>query len=139
MSAAEIVASVPFNQHVGVTARPDARLQLPDDPQLLNHVGTCHAGALFTLGDATSGATLFDALGARLGDTMAVVRAARIEFLKPARGVLVGTGTVDGEAALTRIERDGKADVDVSVEVTDSQGTVVARLVITWALRRPRA
>jgi hypothetical protein len=53
--------------------------------------------------------------------------------------VLVGTGTVDGEAALARLEGDGKADVDVSVELTDPQGMVVARLVITWAMRRPRA
>lgn len=56
-----------------------------------------------------------------------------------ARGVLVGTGTVDGEAALARLEGDGKADFDVSVELTDPQGMVVARLVITWAMRRPRA
>jgi hypothetical protein len=52
--------------------------------------------------------------------------------------VLVGRGTVDGDAAFARLEADGKTDLDVLVEVVDEAGVVVARLVVTWALRRPR-
>lgn len=138
MSANEIVASLPFNQHVGLAPRPDGTLQLPDDPRLLNHVGTRHAGALFALGEAASGVALFDTLGDRLAGMMPVVRTARIDFLKPARGVLVGRGSLDAEVALARFAADGKADLDVLVDVIDEAGVVVAKLVVTWALRRPR-
>jgi acyl-coenzyme A thioesterase PaaI-like protein len=138
MSANEIVASLPFNQHVGLVPRPDGALLLPDDARLLNHVGTRHASALFALGEATSGVVLFDAFSDRLVGIYPVVRSARIEFLKPGRGVLVGRGTVDGDAAFARLEADGKTDLDVLVEVVDEAGVVVAKLVVTWALRRPR-
>lgn len=138
MSANEIVASLPFNEHVGLSARPDGKLQLPDDPRLLNHVGTRHAGALFALGEATSGTVLFDTLGEKLVGVVPVVRTARIDFLKPGRGVLVGSGTVDADTALARLAAEGKADLDVAVEIADEAGTVVARLVVTWALRKPR-
>jgi len=138
MSANELVTMLPFNQLVGLRPRPDGTLQLPDDPRLLNHVGTNHAGALFTLGEATSGAALFDTLGARLDGAIPVVRTARIDFLRPARGPLVGRGTLEGDAALARFAADGKADLDVDVELTDATGTVVAKMVVTWALRRPR-
>ena len=138
MSANQIVALLPFNQHVGLVPRPDGRLELPDDPRLLNHVGTRHASALFALGEATSGTVLFDAIGDRLGSVFPVVRTARIEFLRAARGVLVGRGKVDGDTALATFVAEGRVDLDVEVEIDDEGGEVVAKLVVTWALRRPR-
>ena len=137
--ANEIVAALPFNRHVGLSPRPDGKLQMPDDARLLNHVGTVHAGALFALGEAASGAALLDALGAKLAGAVPIVRTARIEFLRPAHGVLVGAGSLDGEAALARLVADGKADVEVGVDLSDELGTVVARVIVTWALRRPRS
>lgn len=140
MSANEIVVTLPFNQHLGLTASADGGLSLPDDPRLTNHVGTRHAGALFTLGEAASGAALFDAIGDRMAGVSPIVRTARIDYLKPARGVLASKAApVDGEDALARLSADGKADLDVVVEVIDEAGVVVAKLTVTWALRRARS
>ncbi len=138
MSANEIIASLPFIEHVGLTPGPAGSLQLPFDPRLLNHLGTCHAGALFTLGEATSGAALFDALGEHLEGVTPVVRSARIDYLKPGLTALAAVGSVDAQGALDRLAADGKTDLDVKVDVTDEAGVVVARLVGTWALRKPR-
>jgi len=139
MSGSEVVVTLPFNQHVGLSVAADGAVQMPDDPRLTNHVGTRHAGALFTLGEAASGAALLDALGPKLAELSFIVRTARIDYLKPARGVLVGKSVVDGAAALARVDEEGKADLDVPVELVDGAGVVVARLVVTWVLRRARS
>ena len=59
--------AVPFAKHVGVVVtRMDAdgsQAVLPDAPHLLNHVASQHAGALFTLGEAASGAAMMQAFG----------------------------------------------------------------------------
>lgn len=63
--AAGLNQAIPFNGHVGletVTVAPDhGVVRLPDEPQLHNHVGSQHAGALFTAGEAASGAAFVGA------------------------------------------------------------------------------
>ena len=57
--------AVPFAGHVGVQItelEPGAcSVRLPDRPDIRNHVGSQHAGALFSAGEAASGAAFVGA------------------------------------------------------------------------------
>lgn len=135
-------AAVPFNRTAGVQViemdggRALARIE--QAPERLNHVGTLHAGALFTLADAASGAVMVSLFSARLGELFFVVRDAEIAFLKPARGTITARAesTDPIERIDARLDRDGRTDSAVTVTLTEERGLEVARVTVRWHLRR---
>jgi acyl-coenzyme A thioesterase PaaI-like protein len=133
--AAQFVANLPFNRRIGLGADDEGRVLLEDDATLHNHVGTLHAGALFTLGEAASGVAIgpiVEALGA-----MPIAKKASIEYLRKARGRVRAEGRVGEaiDAIRARLEADGRTTFDVDVELRDDAGTEVAHVVVTWHLR----
>ena len=56
----DLVIGLPFTKRIGVLAEESGHLALADDPTLQNHIGTVHAGALFTLGEAASGVAVVE-------------------------------------------------------------------------------
>ncbi len=137
---------VPFNRVLNlrvVAVEPErAEVLLPEAPERLNHVGTVHAAALFGLGEASSGAIVLAAFGASQTDGIVPLAAsASITYRKPARGELRGVASLD-QATQQRVRSDmqsnGKARFSVPVEIRDADGTVVAEMVVEWALVKPR-
>jgi hypothetical protein len=90
--AAGLNQAIPFNGHVGletVTVAPDhGVVRLPDEPQLHNHVGSQHAGALFTAGEAASGAAFVGAFVELMGGITPLAESAEIAYRKIARGAI---------------------------------------------------
>lgn len=137
--------SVPFARLLGVEVEAldaqQARTRLPAQAQLGNHVGTVHAGALFTLCETASGAALAGAMAEVIMCTRFAVREAQVDYLKPAAGEVCARARLaeDGALVLLALQRDGRADVsvDVSAVTTGSDGaeTVVARASFNWWLR----
>lgn len=138
--------NVPFADHVGLETREQSPergvVMLPARSENANHIGSQHAGALFTAAEAASGA----ALQGRFGDTLScgtvpLVRHAGIQYSKVARGPITATGIVQAgrEAVLESLARNGKADFGVEVTLTDEAGTVVATTQVQWHLRAARA
>lgn len=134
-AAAELVVGLPFNARIGLVAEEDGRLALADDPTLTNHVGTVHAGALFTLGEAASGVAITDAVAA-LG-AMPIAKGATIAYRRPAKGRIHARGRIieDLDAIRARLRSEGKTAFDVAVTLTDGEGTEVATMTVTWHLR----
>ena len=134
--AADFVTALPFNTLIGVSADGEA-LALRDAQTLHNHVGTVHAGALFTLGEAASGVAIARNVAAALGGAMPVTRSASIAYKRPARGRIRATAglaePVDTISA--RLQRDGKASFDVNVALVDDAGTEVATMTVAWYVR----
>ena len=62
MIKAHLSKAVPFANHTGVVieelAAGTARATLALRPEVSNHIGTMHAGAVFTLAEAASGAAM---------------------------------------------------------------------------------
>ncbi len=54
------VTKLPYNKFLGLEIHGDGRLALPDDSRYTNHLGTVHAGALFSLAEAGSGQYLLE-------------------------------------------------------------------------------
>ncbi len=134
--------AIPFNRHLGLevveVADGRASVRLPDGEHLANHVGSQHAGGLFSAGEAASGGAFVGAFAEHLGNITPLARSARIEYLKLARGPITATGTLgeDVPGLLERLEADGRVEFPIEVELTDGDGQVVARMTVDWHVRR---
>jgi uncharacterized protein (TIGR00369 family) len=141
----QIGRSVPFARLLGieieVLCSDGARTRLAHRPQLANHVGSLHAGALFGVCEAAAGAALAGATAAVIMRTRIVVCDARIDYLKPAQGDVQAQARLaeDGTALLQRLLADGRAEAEVDVGATccTGEGTqvLVARASFRWHLR----
>ena len=133
--------AVPYIGHMGieVTAMEEgaATALLPDRPELHNHVGSQHSGALFGVAETASGAAFVGGFAARMGDVTPLARSAQISYLKVARGPIEGKAKLGTPAAdaLAALDADGRVDFSVQVEMTDAEGTVIATATVDWNVR----
>lgn len=144
----QLSRTVPFAKLLGIDLNAidahAASASLEPAAHLNNHVGSFHAGAIFTACDTASGAALAGALLPVIMKTRFVVRDASITYLKPAKGRLVAEGRLVRPASdvLTELERDGRADIAVQVEVQAMSELDppldVARATFNWNLRLQR-
>lgn len=134
--------SVPFARHTGVVLDEvdDGRAiaSLPASSEILNHVATVHAGALFTLAETASGAAMAGAFAPSLFDIRPVVSAATIEYSKPAAAPLRATAAVstEGRELRARLAEDGRVSFDVDVVIADARERDVARFRATWVVKQ---
>ena len=137
-----LTAAIPYNGHLGlevVDVGPGRGVvRLPDDERLRNHVGTQHAGGLFSAAEAASGAAFVGAFAEKLGEITPLARSASIQYVALARGPITATATLeeDATALLERLGADGKVQFPVQVELTDEQDATVATVTVDWHVRR---
>src|SRR6185312_7093078 len=133
--------AVPYIGHMGIEvtemAEGEATATLPDRPELHNHVGSQHAGALFGVAETASGAAFVGGFAARMGELTPLARSAQISYLKVARvpgeaKETLGITAADAHAAL---DADGRVDFSVEVALTDAEGTTVATATVDWNVR----
>lgn len=109
-----------------------ARIELRDRRAVRNHLSSIHAIALANLAELSTGLPLAYAVQPR---GRAILLSLTVEFLKKARGTLVGSSSFVAPAA------DREADIEIPVEVRDAEGNVVARARARWRVGpvKPRA
>lgn len=140
--AAGMNQAIPFNGHVGLetttVAADHGVVRLPDEANLHNHVGSQHAGALFTAGEAASGAAFVGAFVEIMGEVTPLAESAEISYLKLAKGEITATARFgeDRDALLATLAADGRIRFPIRVELTDADGTLVAEMTVNWYLRR---
>ena len=133
---------VPFAKHIGLKVRSigpgTATVALPDEDELRNHVGSQHAGALFTVGESASGGAFVGAFAEHLGTLTPLAERAEIAYLKIARGDITATAGLRTpvDEILAAVEADGKARFEVGVSLTDPHGVEVATMTVHWYVRR---
>ncbi len=133
--------AVPFAGHVGVEitgiAEGESTVRLPERPELTNHVGSQHAGALFTAAETASGAAFVGAFAERMGDVTPLARSAEIAYEKIANGPIQATAKlgVDPAEALATLDSDGKVEFPCEVVLSDESGTRVATATVHWHVR----
>jgi len=140
--AAGLNQAIPFNTHLGLqtttVAADHGVVTLPSVQHLNNHVGSQHAGALFSAGEAASGAAFVGAFAEMLGDITPLAQSAEISYRKIARGEITATARfgADMDALLAELEREGRVRFPISVDLTDAEGTTVAEMTVNWYVRR---
>ncbi len=142
--AAGMSQAVPFAGHLGLEitsmAEGEAVARMPERVELTNHVGSQHAGALFTLAENASGAAFVAAFAERLGDITPLARSAEIEYEKIAKGPIDARARlgVSKAEALATLDAEGKVEFPCTVELTDPSGTRVATATVRWHVRLNR-
>lgn len=118
-----------------VELRPGyVRAELPVEGNT-NHVGTIYAGVIFTLAEVLGGAmhvATFDAT-----THYPIVRSMTIDFVAPGATPLTAVTSLSDEevAAVRAAATNGKAPFVLVAEVSDSNGTVVARTTGNYQIR----
>src|SRR5689334_16072221 len=88
--------AVPFAGHLELeiteVSEGEATVVLPERPELKNHVGSQHAGALFTAAETASGAAFVGAFAERMGDVTPLAKSAEISYEKIANGPITTKG-----------------------------------------------
>jgi uncharacterized protein (TIGR00369 family) len=136
-----MAVAVPYISHMGIEvtemSEGAATAVLPDKPELHNHVGSQHAGALFGVAETASGAAFVGAFAIRMGDVTPLARSAEIAYVKVARGAVEAKArlTMPADEALATLDKDGRVDFSVEVEMTDSEGDTVATATVDWNVR----
>lgn len=133
--------AVPFAGHLGLeithVADGEAVAVLPEGQELTNHVGSQHAGALFTVAETASGAAFVGAFAERMGEVTPLARSAEISYEKIAKGPIEASAKlgVDPAAALATLDAEGKVVFPCEVELNDADGQRVATAVVQWHVR----
>jgi acyl-coenzyme A thioesterase PaaI-like protein len=122
----------------------DGRVVIRLDPQPvhLNHNGTVNAPILYALAEVAGAGAVVAGMLELASQSYTVVKRAEIDYLAPARGVVVATGQIPSEtfvAARSLVEKGERAEVEVSVEVRDSTGALSTRCVVVISVRPRRA
>lgn len=112
-------------------------VRLPERPELTNHVGSQHAGALFTVAETASGAAFVGAFAERLGEVTPLARSADISYEKIAKGPIEASAKLGVPAAdaLATLDAEGKVEFPCEIEMTDGTGTQVATATVHWHVR----
>lgn len=132
------VTTLPYNQLLGLKPAEQedgALLELPSNPDLLNHLNTVHASAIFSIAEASSGQVLADLLSAETSEVLPVLRRGEIKYRNPGVGVLVSKADlVEEEIQRFRAElnRRGRALVSFQIRILDSQSVEVAVGQYEW-------
>lgn len=134
--------SIPFTRTVGIeiTAMGEGTgtALLPDGDPRHNHVGSQHAGALFTAGETASGAAFVGAFAADMGGLTVLAEGAEISYRKLARGPITAQAelTRPRQELLDALEAEGRVRFPIAVSLRDEGGDEVASMEVRWYVRR---
>ena len=102
-----------------------------------NHVAIMYAGSLFTLGEFAGGAIHLVSMD--FTRFVPIVKEVRIRFRRPATTDVTMEVTMSEQKARSleaEAEENGKADYELSLELKDTSGEVVAEVGGVWQIRK---
>ena len=140
----QMMDTLPFVRLLGISiddiGAGTSKVSMPEDPRLNNHLGTQHAGALFTLAETASGAAMAGGFAELILGLRPVAKESRIQYQKLARGATRAEGRVPGDLAALKAQlaQDGKVAFPVAVDIFDSEGTLAAQVTVDWYLSQKR-
>jgi thioesterase domain-containing protein len=126
------ILSLPFSQFLGlelVTQDGQQRVGLNPQQHHQNHLGTVHAGVIYSLAEIPSGHCLLNEFDLNSDNVLAVVRSATVKYRRPAVGRLTAIGTINAETRekfAAQLSEKGRAFISVQVSVQSAEGDVLS-------------
>ena len=130
MRLAQTLASSPFFQFAKlgtVNRNAEEHLQLGFDSFLKNHIGTLHAGALFSVAQADAQIQLEQALALEAGEWKVAAYTSQIMYKRPAKGPVwvntnsleidLGTGTANTISTLNNEAGEALAELNIQFKL----------------------
>ncbi|MEO6361055.1 MAG: DUF4442 domain-containing protein [Sphingomicrobium sp.] len=133
-------SAVPFAEHTGIEVIEVGAgfgvAQLKDASQVRNHIGSVHAGAVFTLGETASGVAMLGAFADQVASIRPVTVEVTVSYLKMARGTLTATArtVVPAEQLQSDLAGHGRATFDITVDISNDSAVTVAQLIARWVV-----
>ncbi|MEQ6901660.1 YiiD C-terminal domain-containing protein [Nocardioides sp. YIM 152588] len=116
--------------------RNDVAARLPFGPNG-NHFGSAYAGSLFTVAEVLGG--IYASTSLVLEGAVPLVKRLEIDYRRPANSDVVSRATLPDEEIeriLAETAANGKSDFQLSAELTDESGTVVATTLGHYQMRK---
>ncbi len=130
---------IPFVQTVGIRHKDADRLTLSNDPRLQNHLGTLHAGALYTLAETQSGLALMRLFPDLREEVIPLLRNGGLKYRHPVTESVVANADVlqeERERFMKRFLEKGRATVTVTVTLTTEDEKICAEGEFVWFVQR---
>ena len=127
-----MIENIEFVKHLGIK-QEGSSLILEAKKELLNHIGSIHAGAIYTLAESQSGLCLIDSFGKF--NAKALLRDSSIKYKAVANTKLFASYQIDisdKEKFLSQLEKRGKALIDIAVTIKDNNNKIVAQAKFSW-------
>lgn len=134
MRLAQTLASSPFFQFAKlgtVNRNAEEHLQLGFDSFLKNHIGTLHAGALFSVAQADAQIQLEQALALEAGEWKVAAYTSQIMYKRPAKGPVwvntnsleidLGTGTANTISTLNNEAGEALAELHIQFKLAKGE------------------
>ena len=131
--------TVPFAHHTGIDKLTEDVLTLRNRTEVHNHLGSIHAGALYTLAESQSGLCLQRLFPALEGVVVPLLRDGSMKYRKPVTDAVYAIADVSDEA-LERFEemfaRKGRGSITVTVVLKDDSDAVCAEGTFHWYVQK---
>jgi uncharacterized protein (TIGR00369 family) len=138
----QMTSTVPFAAHNGVNiveiSDGEAIAKISQTPNSINHIGSQHAGALFTLGETASGCAMAGTFAEHILSIRPLAVDARIKYTKIAKGSIKARATVgaDTNALRATLLAEGKISFNIDVAMTDEANRIVSEMTVNWHIRK---
>ena len=129
---------VPFVKTVGIGHKNADQMTLSNDPRLQNHLGTLHAGVLYTLAETQSGLALMRLFPDLQEEVIPLLRSGGLKYRYPVTESVVATADVsqeEQERFMKRFLEKGRATVTVTVTLQTEEGQICAEGEFVWFVR----
>jgi len=134
-------SEIPYNKFLDLKESRESSgylFELPERPQMKNHLNTIHASAQFALAEATSGELLAQTFPELLNHVLPVVRRVDVKYRHPAQGLLRSKATIREEMiAKVREElpRKKRVIIPVRVDIVDVDDHITMSATFDWFIQ----
>ena len=136
----QILRTVPYVAALGISVEEAKAglvvLRIPSQAVNLNADGALHSGALFSVGELAASVAL--GTHPKLAKIKKLAKASRIEYLATTKGDVTAHAQITPEqiqSIIDGIAREGRAQLELPVQLMDGHGKDVGNLVSVFTFR----
>lgn len=112
------ILEISYARTTGIERDNDGRLTLKLQDSVVNHLGTLHAGAQYTLAESASAECLLETFPELVGKVVPVLRSSQVRYRHPAGAAVHARASIIDESQqnfIRQFERKGRGAVSIEV------------------------